>query len=156
MESLGDERAGHFDFASLSERVPSAAGGCLAAVGGFLAIVGFFLGWVGGFGDSLSGFELARDFDQPLYFCVPCMGVLIVAVGLTSAAASLLRRELPFLRSIVGGALTLLSVFVLCPVFLERDGVRIGWWCAPVGAVLIALGATITLVLPTLLKKDLS
>ena len=141
-----------FDFENLPEKAPTAAGGCLAAIGGFLAFVGFFLSW--GFG--VSGFELAKDFDQTLYYCIPCLGILIVLVGLASAAVPFVKREIPFVKPIIGGALVLLSVFLLCPIFMEREGTKIGWWCAPVGAVLIALGAAIALVLPTVLKKDVS
>jgi hypothetical protein len=56
---------------------------------------------------------------------------------------------------VTGGLLTLLGVLVLCPIFMEQSGTKLGYWCAPIGAVLIAAGAVIALVLPTLLKQDL-
>jgi hypothetical protein len=152
MEDLGGKANEMLDFENLLEKAPKAVGGLLAAFGGFLAFVGFFLSW--GFGAS--GLERATDYDQTLYFCIPCLGILIMLVGLASAAVPFLRREIPFLKPITGGLLILLSVFLLCPIFIEQDGAKIGWWCAPVGAVLIALGAVIALVLPTLLKQDLS
>jgi hypothetical protein len=152
MEDLGGKANEMLDFENMLEKAPKAVGGLLAAFGGFLAFVGFFLSW--GFGAS--GLERATDYDQTLYFCIPCLGILIMLVGLASAAVPFLRREIPFLKPITGGLLILLSVFLLCPIFIEQDGAKIGWWCAPVGAVLIALGAVIALVLPTLLKQDLS
>ena len=145
-----------FDFKNLPERAPAAAGGCLAAIGGFLAFAGFFFSWAGGWGATYSGLKFATDGNQTLYFCIPCLGVLIVLVGLALAATAFLRREIPFVKPITGGALVLLSVFLLCPIFMEREGAKIGWWCAPVGAVLIALGAVIALVLPTILRRDVS
>jgi hypothetical protein len=74
-------------------------------------------------------------------------------VGLASAAVPFLRREIRLLKPITGGLLALLSVLLLCPIFIETEGAKLGWWCAPVGAVLIVIGALISLVLPTLLKE---
>lgn len=155
MENLGnlDEL---LDLEDLPQKAPAAAGGCLAAIGGFLAFAGFFISWYGGFGASASGLKLATDGDATLFFCIPCVGILVILVGLVSAASAFLKREVPFLKPITGGLLTLLSVLVLCPIFLEQEGTKIGWWCAPVGAVLIALGAAIALVLPTVVKRDLT
>jgi len=152
MEDLGGKANEMLDFENLPEKAPKALGGLLAAFGGFLAFVGFFLSW--GFGAS--GLERATDYDQTLYLCIPCLGILIMLVGLASAAVPFLRREIPFLKPITGGLLILLSVLLLCPIFIEQEGAKIGWWCAPLGAVLIALGAVIALVLPALLKQDLS
>ncbi len=145
-----------FDFEDLPQKAPVAAGGCLAAIGGFFAFVGFFLAWWSFFGESASGFKLATDGDQTLYFCIPCLGILTILVGLASAASAFLRREIPFLKPVSGALLVLLSVLVLCPIFMEQEGAKIGWWCAPVGAVLIALGAVIALALPAMLKKDVA
>lgn len=145
-----------FDFDNLPQKAPAAAGGCLAAIGGFFAFVGFFLAWWGFLGESASGLKLATDGDQTLYFCIPCLGILVILVGLASAASAFLRREIPFLKPASGALLVLLSVFVLCPIFMEQEGAKIGWWCAPVGAVLIALGAVIALVLPSILQKDMT
>jgi hypothetical protein len=141
-----------FDFENLPDKAPKAAGGLVAAFGGFLAFVGFFLKW-----HAWSGLKSATDGDQTLLCCVPLLGLLIILVGLASAAVPFLRRKIPFLKPITGGLLTFLSVFLLCPIFYEfGDGASIGWWCAPVGAVLIALGAVAALVLPSILEKDVS
>lgn len=156
MENLGGNVNEMFDLKDLPKKAPRAAGGCLAAIGGFLAFVGFFLNWYGFFGESGSGLKLATDGDQTLLFCIPCLGILIVLLGLASAATPFLRRQIPFLKPILGGVLALLPAFLLCPIFLEQEGTKIGWWCAPIGAVLIALGAVIALVLPTVMKQDVS
>ncbi len=154
MENLGNLNE-LLDLEDLPQKAPSAAGGCLAAIGGFLAFAGFFISWYGGYGGSASGLKIATDYDQTWYFCIPCLGVLVILVGLASAASAFLRREVPFLKPITGTLLTLSSVLVLCPIFLEQEGTKIGWWCAPVGAVLIAIGAVFALVLPAILKQDL-
>ncbi len=152
MENLGGNLNEMFDLENLPEKAPKAVGGLLAAFGGFLAFVGFFLKW-----HVWSGFKSATDGDQTLLCCVPLLGLLIILVGLALAAVPFLRRQIPFLKPIAGGLLVLLSVFLLCPIFYELgDGASIGWWCAPVGAVLIALGAAIALVLPAILRQDVS
>ena len=152
MENLSGSANELFDFEDLPKKAPRAIGGLLAAIGGFLAVVGFFFSW--GFGTS--GLELATDYDQPILCCIPLLGLLIVLVGLASAAVPFLRREIPFVKPITGALLVLLSVVLLCPVFIENEGAAIGWWCAPVGAVLIAQGAVVALILPSVLEKDVS
>jgi len=156
MEDLGGNANELLDLEDLPKKAPMAAGGCLAAMGGFLAFVGFFLSWFGGYGDSWSGLKFATDGDQTLYFCIPCLGILIILVGLAYAAVTFLRREIPFLKPIIGGVLALMPVFLLCPIFLERESTEIGWWCAPIGALLIALGAVIALVLPSILEREVT
>jgi hypothetical protein len=153
MENLGSNLEEYFDFEDLPQKAPAAAGGCLAMIGGFLAFVGFFIAWYEYIG---SGLKLATDGDQTLLFCIPCLGSLVVLVGLASAASAFLRKDIPYLKPITGGLLTLLSVFVLCPIFIEQEGTKIGWWCTPLGAVLIVLGGVVALVLPTIIKRDLS
>jgi len=141
-----------FDFDNLPEKAPGAIGGILAAIGGFLAFVGFFLKW-----HVWSGLKSATDGDQTLLCCVPLLGILIILVGLASAAVPFLRRKIPYLKPASGGLLVLLSVGLLCPIFIELgDNASIGWWCAPLGAMLIALGAVVALVLPAILKQNLS
>ena len=153
MENLGSNLEEYFDFEDLPQKAPAAAGGCLAMIGGFLAFVGFFIAWYEYIG---SGLKLATDGDQTLLFCIPCLGILVVLVGLASAASAFLRKDIPYLKPITGGLLTLLSIFVLCPIFIEQEGTKIGWWCTPLGAVLIVLGGVVALVLPTIIKRDLS
>jgi hypothetical protein len=141
-----------FDFGNLPGKAPGAIGGILAAMGGFFAFVGFFFKW-----HVWSGLKSATDGHQTLLCCVPLLGLLIVLVGLTSAAVPFLRRKIPYLKPVSGGLLVLLSVVLLCPIFVELgDNASIGWWCAPLGAMLIAVGAVIALVLPAILKQDLS
>jgi uncharacterized membrane protein len=156
MQNLGGNMNEMFDLQDLPKKAPGAAGGCLAALGGLLAFVGFFLNWYSFPGASGSGLKLATDGDQTLYCCIPCLGLLIVLVGLALAATPFLRREIPFAKPVIAGVLALLPAFLLCPIFLEREGAAIGWWCAPVGAVLVALGAVITLVVPVVMQKDVS
>lgn len=152
MENMGGNINELFDFENLPEKIPAAAGGFLAAFGGFLAFVGFFLDWWG----NWSGLKNATDGDQTLLCCIPLLGLLIILIGLASAAVPFLRRKIPFLKPITGGLMTILAVFLLCPIFVETEGAKIGWWCAPVGAVLIALGAVITLALPAIMRQDVS
>jgi hypothetical protein len=156
MQNLGDDKNEMFDLQDLPKKAPGAVGGILAALGGFMAFVGFFLNWYSFPGASGSGLKLATDGDQTLYCCIPLLGILIVLVGLALTAATFLRREIPFAKPIISGVLVLLPAFLLCPIFLERDNAAIGWWCAPLGAVLVALGAVIALVVPVVLQKDVS
>jgi hypothetical protein len=156
MQNLGGNMNEMFDLKDLPKKAPGAAGGCVAALGGLVAFVGFFLNWYSFLGTSGSGLKLATDGDQTLYCCIPCVGILIVLVGLALAVTTFLRREIPFVKPITAGVLVLLPAFLLCPIFLEQENTAIGWWCAPVGAVLVALGAVIVLVLPTVMEQDVT
>ncbi len=137
------------DFEDLPSKIPQAIGGFLAIIGGFFAFVGFFLKW-----HTWTGLKLATDGDQTALCCVPLLGILIMLIGLASAAVPFLRREIRLLKPLTGGLLALLSVLLLCPILYEVfPDPGIGWWCTPLGAVLIVIGALISLVLPTLLKE---
>src|SRR3989304_5470843 len=122
MEDLSKSTKDLFDFEGAAEKAPKAIGGLLAAIGGFLAFVGFFFKW-----HVWSGLKTATDADQTLLCLVPLLGLLIILVGLASAAVPFLRRKIPFLKPVTGGLLTLLSVILLCPIFIELgDGAGIG------------------------------
>jgi hypothetical protein len=152
MEDLRKKMNDLLDFEGASEKMPKAIGGLLAAFGGFLAFVGFFLKW-----QVWSGLKTATDGDATFLCLVPLLGLLIILVGLAAAAVPFLRREVPLLKPVAGGLLTLLSVILLCPIFFELgDNAGIGWWCAPLGALLIAVGAVVALVLPSIIGKDVS
>lgn len=137
------------DFDDLPSKAPRAIGGGLAVVGGFFAFIGFFFKWIG-----FSGLKLATDWDQTFLCCVPLLGILIMLIGLAAAAIPFLRREIRLLKPVSGGLLALLSVLLLCPIFYEfGEDAEIGWWCAPIGAVLIVVGALVSLVLPTIMEE---
>lgn len=137
------------DLEDIPSKAPMAAGGLLAALGGFMAFVGFFLAWLG----SSTGIKLATDYDNNFYCCVPLLGLVIILFGLVAAIAPFLRREIPLIKPITGGLLALLSVLLLCPIFMEAKYAKIGWWCAPVGAVLIVVGAVVALIVPSIMEQ---
>jgi hypothetical protein len=140
----------------LGRQAMGLAGGCVAAAGGLAALVGFFLGWVGAFGGSVSGLRLATEFHETFLFCMPILSILAIVVGLLAAATSFTRRRFPILQPLAGALLALNAVFLLWPIFAERDNVLIGWLCAPVGAFLIIVGAVIMLAVPAILSRDVS
>jgi hypothetical protein len=140
----------------LGRQAVGVAGGCVAAVGGLAALVGFFLGWVGAPGGSVSGLRLATEFHETFLFCIPLLSVLAIVVGLLALAAAVSRRRLYILQPLAGVLLALNAVFLLWPVFAERDNVLVGWLCAPVGALLIVVGAVFLLAVPAILKRDVS
>jgi hypothetical protein len=140
----------------LGRQAMGLAGGCVAAVGGLAALVGFFLGWVGAYGGSVSGLRLATEFNESFLFCMPVLSILTIVIGLLAALASFTRRRYPILQPLAGALLALNAILLLWPVFAERDNVLVGWLCAPVGALLIVVGAVIILAVPAILRRDVS